>query len=222
MQCIHAFMWSGVYISVFLLTTAQRSSVTRYSLESVCLSACLSVSVTSLCSTEFSRNFAPSAFSTVAGRSSGRTFPQKYRGRFDRTPSGAAFLRQYCSTSLLLHKVFSVLTWACESLRAFFPHIPNLLNWLIPNETVHDVQIGRITWMLRIDALISCYSAKFRRFGDVFRWILHFICWMSAIFLLPVCLTYWPRKYTTRVDPHVNNSHQAWSPYADPFLSYEW
>jgi len=36
---------------------------------------------------------------------------------------------------------------------------------------------------------------KFRRFGDVFRWVLHFICWMSAIFLLPVCLTYWPRKY---------------------------
>ena len=28
---------------------------------------------------------------------------------------------------------------------------------------------------------------------------------MSAIFLLPVCLTYWPRKYTTRVDPHVNS-----------------
>jgi len=24
---------------------------------------------------------------------------------------------------------------------------------------------------------------------------------MTAIFLLPVCLTYWPRKYTTRVDP---------------------
>ena len=24
---------------------------------------------------------------------------------------------------------------------------------------------------------------------------------MSAIFLLSVCLTYWPRKYTTRVDP---------------------
>ena len=24
---------------------------------------------------------------------------------------------------------------------------------------------------------------------------------MSATFLLPVCLTYWPRKYTTRVDP---------------------
>ena len=28
---------------------------------------------------------------------------------------------------------------------------------------------------------------------------------MSAIFLLPVCLTYWPRKYTTCVDPHVDN-----------------
>jgi len=26
-----------------------------------------------------------------------------------------------------------------------------------------------------------------------------------------VCLTYWPRKYTTRIDPHVDNSHQVWS-----------
>jgi len=29
---------------------------------------------------------------------------------------------------------------------------------------------------------------------------------MSAIFLLPVCLTYWPSKYITRVYPHVDNS----------------
>ena len=36
---------------------------------------------------------------------------------------------------------------------------------------------------------------------------------MSAIFLLLVCFTYWPRKYTTRVDPHVDNSHQVWSWY---------
>jgi len=36
---------------------------------------------------------------------------------------------------------------------------------------------------------------------------------LSAIFLLPVCLTYWPRKYTTRVDPHVDNFHQVWSWY---------
>jgi len=41
---------------------------------------------------------------------------------------------------------------------------------------------------------------------------LHFICRMSAIFLLPVCLTYWHRKYTTHVDPHVYNFHQVWSP----------
>ena len=31
--------------------------------------------------------------------------------------------------------------------------------------------------------------------------------------LLPVCFTYWPRKYTTRVDPNVDNSHQVWSWY---------
>ena len=31
---------------------------------------------------------------------------------------------------------------------------------------------------------------------------------MSAIFLLPVCLTYWPRKYTTCVDSHSDNSNK--------------
>ena len=43
---------------------------------------------------------------------------------------------------------------------------------------------------------------------------------MSAIFLLPVCLTYWPRKYTTHVDPHVDNSHQVWSWYDHTLPSY--
>ena len=61
---------------------------------------------------------------------------------------------------------------------------------------------------------------KFWRFGDVFLWFLRFICWMSAIFLLPVCLTYWPRKYTTRVDPHVDNFHQVWSWSDHPLPSY--
>ena len=57
------------------------------------------------------------------------------------------------------------------------------------------------------DFLLECkISASWRRFLCIF---LHFICWMSTIFLLPVCLTYWPRKYTTRVDPHVDNSHQV-------------
>ena len=44
---------------------------------------------------------------------------------------------------------------------------------------------------------------------------------MSAIFLLPVCLTYWPRKYTTRIDPHVDNSHQvsSWYDHTQPSYS---
>jgi len=61
------------------------------------------------------------------------------------------------------------------------------------------------------DSPISLQSAKCQRLGDDFRWFFHFICWMSAIFLLAVCLTYWPRKYTTRIDPHGDNSHQVWS-----------
>ena len=36
---------------------------------------------------------------------------------------------------------------------------------------------------------------------------------MSVIFLLSVCLTYWPRKYTTLVNPYVDNSHQVWTWY---------
>ena len=43
---------------------------------------------------------------------------------------------------------------------------------------------------------------------------------MSAVFLLPVCLTYWPRKYTTRANPHVDNSHQVCSWYDHPLPSY--
>ena len=60
-------------------------------------------------------------------------------------------------------------------------------------------------------------------FGDLATFsvdFLHSICWMSAIFLLPVCLTYWPWKYTTRVDPHVDNSHHVWSWYDHTLPSY--
>jgi len=39
-------------------------------------------------------------------------------------------------------------------------------------------------------------------------------------YFYPVCLTYWPRKYTTRVDPHVDNSHQVWSWYDHPVTGY--
>jgi len=67
------------------------------------------------------------------------------------------------------------------------------------------------------DFLLECkISAIWRRFPL----ILHFICSMSAIFLLPVCLTYWRRMYITRVDPNVDNSYLVWSWYDHPFLSY--
>ena len=59
-------------------------------------------------------------------------------------------------------------------------------------------------------------SAIRRRFPLIFA----FYIWMSAIFLLPVCLTYWPRKYTTHANTHVDNSHQVWSWYDHPLPSY--
>jgi len=67
------------------------------------------------------------------------------------------------------------------------------------------------------DFLLECkISAIWERFPLIFA----FIFSISAIFLLPVCLTYWPRKYTTRVDPPVDNSHQVWSWYDYPLPSY--
>jgi len=69
------------------------------------------------------------------------------------------------------------------------------------------------------DFLLECkISAIWERFPLIFA----FIFWISAIFLLPVCLTYWPRKYTTHVDPHVDNSHQVWSWYDHTLPSYCW
>jgi len=54
-------------------------------------------------------------------------------------------------------------------------------------------------------------------------------CWVMCIigrererdiFLLPVCSTYWPGKYTTHVDPHIDNSRKVWSWYDHPLPSY--
>ena len=48
------------------------------------------------------------------------------------------------------------------------------------------------------DLLLECkISAIWRRFTLIFA----LIFWLSAIFLLPVCLTYWPRNYTTSIIP---------------------
>jgi len=61
------------------------------------------------------------------------------------------------------------------------------------------------------------FPVRVLNFGDLatFPMIFAFYILMSAIFLLPVCLTYWPS-----VDPHVDNFHQVWSSYDHPLPSY--
>jgi len=57
-----------------------------------------------------------------------------------------------------------------------------------------------------------------QNFGDLSTFSVDF-CILYAecpTYFFPVCLTYWPRKYTTRVDPQVDNSHQVWSWYEHP------
>ena len=59
------------------------------------------------------------------------------------------------------------------------------------------------------DFLLGCEILAIWRFPLIYA----FYMLNVRQFLLPVCLTYWPRKYTTRVDPSVDNSHQVWSWY---------
>jgi len=67
------------------------------------------------------------------------------------------------------------------------------------------------------DFLLGCeILAIWRRFPLIYA----FYMLNVRQFLLPVCLTYWPRKYTTRVDPSVDNSHQVWSWYDHTLPSY--
>jgi len=68
-----------------------------------------------------------------------------------------------------------------------------------------------------LDFLLGCKISAIWRCFTLF---LHLMFWLSAIFLLPVCLTYWPRSYSTRVDPNVDNSHQVWSWYDHSLPSY--
>ena len=81
---------------------------------------------------------------------------------------------------------------------------------------IYELEVKFLTSSFDSPTPISLLSAKFPRFGDVF---IDFciLCWMSAILL---CLTYWPRKYTTRVNPHFDNFHQVWSWYDHPLPSY--
>ena len=66
------------------------------------------------------------------------------------------------------------------------------------------------------------FPSRVQNFGVLatFQFIFAFYMLNVAIFLLPVCLTYWPRKNTTRVGPHVDNSHQVWSRYDHQLPSY--
>ena len=68
------------------------------------------------------------------------------------------------------------------------------------------------------DFLLECkISAIWRRFPLIFAF---YILNVRLNVLLPVCLTYSPRKYTTRFDPNVDNFHQVWSWYDHPLPSY--
>ena len=70
------------------------------------------------------------------------------------------------------------------------------------------------------DLLLECkISAIWRCFPLIFAFYMPNVRHISTSGL------FWPTDLESiphALTPHVDNSHQVWSPYADPFLSYEW
>jgi len=119
----------------------------------------------------------------------------------------------YCGLKLIWpftagYVTFDFLTLnSCHSWRVTWPTLPQSLK--TPRLFVHELRV--ITFP--IDYHWKCVRGHCGT-AHAPNHVTH------AIFLLPVCLTYWPRKYTTRVDPHLDNSHQVWSWYDHTLPSY--
>jgi len=79
----------------------------------------------------------------------------------------------------------------------------------------------RLNWYRRSQEIDLLVGATFQRFEDIFRLIFRYANWKSATFLLPVYLTYWPRKYHM-LRPHDDNFHQVWSRYDVSEVSNYW
>ena len=124
----------------------------------------------------------------------------------------------YCSRSCRWR--FSVLNFKSWAFSRIYGHLrPTCVLYMRRNDYlwIFGVNLDTAVRFADPDFLLECkISAIWRRFPL----FVHFICWMSAIFLLPGRLTYWRRKYTTRVDPNVDNSRQVWSWYDHTLPSY--
>ena len=68
----------------------------------------------------------------------------------------------------------------------------------------------------------SRFPVRVQNFGDSATFSIDF--WILFLNVRHIStsgfLTYRPRKYTTRANPHVDNSHQVWSWYGHPLPSY--
>ena len=64
------------------------------------------------------------------------------------------------------------------------------------------------------------FSIRVLNFGDLATFPVAFCILYAECPPYFYLLTYWPRKYITRVDPHVDNSHQVWSFYDYTLPSY--
>jgi len=67
------------------------------------------------------------------------------------------------------------------------------------------------------------FSIRVQNFGDLATFSIDYCILYSECppyFYFRFVLTYWPRKYTTCVDPQVDNSHRVWSWYDHTLPSY--
>ena len=123
----------------------------------------------------------------------------------------------YCSRSC--RRRLTVLDFKSWAFSRIFGHCQQHLYCACAETVIYALPCVNLDTAVRLadpDFLLGWKTSAILR---CLRSFLHLIFWLSAIFLLPVCWTYWPRKYTTRVDPHVDNFHQVWRPYVCGIIS---
>jgi len=123
----------------------------------------------------------------------------------------------YCSR--FCRRRFTVLDFKSWTYSRIYGHFQQHLYCACAETLIYELPVKILTPPFHSPTQISYWSTKFWRFGHVFHWFLQFICWTSAIFLLPV---FWPTDLESIPDAstHVDNSHQVWGWYDHPLPSY--
>ena len=139
------------------------------------------------------------------------------------TVSGLVFQPNGWNTSLIeFHRsMFLICTFAYivhQLVLSCYAHVPRLF-FIIVSQFQLQFSLMFFTSVGAFSTFCHADTISHARWCSLLSYV-HYWKRERDIFLLPVCSTYWPGKYTTHVDPHVDNSRKVWSWYDHPLPSY--